>query len=679
MKEYPPEKIRNVAVIGSGTVGKTSLCEALLFKSGAIARQGSVNEGNTVSDFDPEELKRKISIHATLLPFIWKEHKINLIDTPGYIDFIGEPISAIRIVDGLIAVVDAVSGHGSGLGNLWKIADKYLIPRIIVVNKLDKSQANFDLTIENLRKKFGKSIVPVQIPIGSEANFSGIHNLLKPEVPAELKTAVAVYKEMLIEGLAEVDDTILAEYLDNQAITEAELFETLKKAIDADKIIPVFCVSSVKDIGIEELLNEIIEWMPPANEREIPAKDINGGSIKISPSQKEAFAAYVFKTVTEPHIGNLTYLRVYSGSLSPASAVHNSSKGKEERIGQIISLRGKTREELPKLVAGDIAVLPKLKLTATGDSLCDKNKMVVFDPAVYPEPVLSFSVKPRNKADQEKMALGLGAFTHEDLTFKTQYHPETKETVISGMGDLHLDVILHRLKERFGIEIEIGEPRIPYKETIVGKTKAQGKYKKQTGGHGQYGDAWLEIEPLPRGRGFEFHDKIVGGVIPKNYVPSVEKGIREAMVGGVIAGYPVVDVKVTLFDGSYHEVDSSDMAFKIAASMGFKKAFQEAKPIMLEPIVEITVNVPPEYVGEVTGDLNKRRGKILNIEADKVGALVPQGEISKYATDLRSFTHGQGGFTTKFSHYEQVPPATQHKLVEVYQKLKEAGDLERQL
>ena len=679
MKEYPPEKIRNVAVIGSGAVGKTSLCEALLFKSNTIARQGSVNEGNTASDFDPEEIRRKISVYATLLPFIWKEHKINLIDTPGYIDFIGEPISAIRIVDGLIVVVDAVSGHGSSLENLWKLADKYLLPRIIVINKLDKSQASFDRTIENLRKKFGKAIVPVEIPIGSEANFSGIHDLLKPEAPAELAEAVSVYKEMLIEGLAEVDDTILTEFLENKEITEAELFETLKKAINADKIIPVFCASSSKDIGIEELLNEIIEWMPPANEREIEGKNNNGENIEIAPSEKEPFSAYVFKTVSEPHIGNLTYLRVYSGSIGSASAVYNASKGKEERIGQIISLRGKTREELPKLVAGDVAVIPKLKLTATGDTLCDKNKMVVFDPAVYPEPVLSFSVKPKNKADQEKMALGLGAFTHEDLTFKTQYHPETKETVISGMGDLHLDVILHRLKERFGIEIEIGEPRIPYKETIVGKTKAQGKYKKQTGGHGQYGDAWLEIEPLPRGRGFEFHDKIVGGVIPKNYVPSVEKGIREAMVGGVIAGYPVVDVKVTLFDGSYHEVDSSDMAFKIAASMGFKKAFQEAKPIMLEPIVEITVNVPPEYVGEVTGDLNKRRGKILNIEADKVGALVPQGEISKYATDLRSFTHGQGGFTTKFSHYEQVPPATQHKLVEVYQKLKEAGDLERQL
>ena len=343
-----------------------------------------------------------------------------------------------------------------------------------------------------------------------------------------------------------------------------------------------------------------------------------------------------------------------------------------------MTLRGKNKEEIPRLMAGDIAVLPKLKLTATGDSLGDKSRIVFFEPVHYPEPALSFSVKPKSKADQEKMALGLGAFTHEDPTFKIQYHQDTKETVISGMGDIHIDVMLHRLKERFNIEIEIGEPRIPYKETILSKAKAQGKYKKQTGGRGQYGDTWLEIEPLSRGKGFEFVDKIVGGVVPKNYIPSVEKGVREAMLSGIIAGYPVVDVRVTLFDGSYHEVDSSDMAFKIAASMGFKKAFQEAKPIILEPIVEITVNVPPEYVGEVTGDLNKRRGKILHIETDKVSALVPLGEISKYATELRSFTHGQGNFSTKLSHYETVPPATQQKLVDKYQKLKEAGDLERQ-
>jgi elongation factor G len=417
--------------------------------------------------------------------------------------------------------------------------------------------------------------------------------------------------------------------------------------------------------------------MPPANEKEITAKDLKGEQTSVKPDPKEPFSAYVFKTVNEPHIGSLTFIRVYSGTINPSSPAYNASKGKDERIGQIVTMRGKTKVDLPLLSAGDIAVLPKLKITETGDTLSDKNKAVIFEPAEYPEAVMSFAVKPKSKADQEKMALGLSSFSREDPTFKMNYNAETKETVISGMGDVHLEVMLKRLKERYGIEIEIGEPRIPYKETILGKTKAQGKYKKQTGGRGQYGDTWLEIEPLPRGQGFEFANKIVGGAIPRNYIPSVEKGIREAMVAGVIAGYPAVDFKVTLFDGSYHEVDSSDMAFKIAASMGFKKAFHEAKPVLLEPIVEITVYVPPEFVGEVTGDLNKRRGRISNIEADKVAAMVPAGEISKYATDLRSFTHGQGTFTTKFSHYEQVPAQTQQKLVEIYQKLKEAGGVER--
>ncbi len=677
MKQHPPEKIRNLGIIGSGSAGKTSLSEALLFKTGTSTRQGNISDGNTVSDYDPEEVKRGISIHSTLLPFEWKDHKINLIDTPGYIDFVGEAISTIRVVDSLMVVVDAVSGHGAALENLWKIADKFNLPRVIVINKLEKSQADFDKTVENLRKKFGREIVPVQIPIGSEASFSGTHSLLKPDIPAELKEVASKYKEMLIEGVAEIDDTILTKYLEDKEITEDELKKTLIKAINADKIFPAFCTSSTKNIGIEELLNGIIELMPPANEKEISAKNTSGEEIKIKPDSKEPFSAYVFKTVTEPHIGSLTFIRVYSGTIKPSSPVHNSSKGKDERIGQIITMRGKTRVDLPLLSAGEIAVLPKLKITGTGDSLCDKNKTVIFTPAEYPEPVMSFSVKPKSKADQEKMALGLGNFTHEDPTFKMNYNAETKETVISGMGDVHLEVILKRIKERYGIEIEIGEPRIPYKETILGKSKSQGKYKKQTGGRGQYGDTWIEIEPLPRGQGFEFVNKIVGGAIPRNYIPSVEKGIREAMVGGVVAGYPVVDVKVTLFDGSYHEVDSSDMAFKIAASMGFKKAIQDAKPILLEPIVEITVNVPPEFVGEVTGDLNKRRGRISNIEADKVVAQVPQGEISKYATDLRSFTHGQGTFSTKFSHYEQVPPQTQQKLVEIYQKLKEAGGVER--
>lgn len=671
MKSYPPEKIRNIAIIGHGTTGKTTLCEAILFKAGAISRQGRVEDGNTVSDFDAEEINRKYSVYASLLSFEYKDYKFNLIDTPGYVDFIGEAISAIRIADGLICAVDAVSGYGVGLERLWSYAEKYELPRIMVINKLDKNQADFYKVVETLRKKFGRHLIPLELPQGSGSNFSKTHTLLKKDIPEELKLEFSNYYEMLIEATAEIDDTILNEYLEGKEIPPQELSQTLRQGINAGKIIPIITASATKGIGIEELMAACIQYLPPANEKE--AKSIEGESRKAEPGQP--FSAFVFKTVSEPHIGTLNYIRSYSGEIKPGATVFNVNKQKEERIGQIIALQGKNRQELTILSSGDISVLPKLKTTGTGDTLCDSSKKITFHLTEYPDPVVSLAVRPKSKADQEKIGLGLGTFTHEDPTFKMNYSTETKETVISGMGDLHLEVVLSRLRTRYGVEIETGEPRIPYKETIRSKAKAQGKYKKQTGGRGQYGDTWLEIEPLSRGGGFEFVDKIFGGAIPKSYIPSVEKGIREAMEGGVIAGYPVVDVKVTLYDGSYHEVDSSDMAFKIAGSLGFKKSFAEAKPVILEPIVEITVLAPPEYIGEVSGDLNKRRAKILSIETDKVVAIVPQAEIATYVRDLRSFTHGAGTFTLKFSHYEEVLPQTQQRLTGIYQKQKEAGEL----
>ena len=662
MKQYPPEKIRNVALIGSGGTGKTSLSEALLYKTGAISRMGKVDEGNTTSDYDTEEIKRKISIHDSLLPLEWNDHKINLIDTPGYVDFTGEVFSALSVVEGVVAVIDAVSGVGVGLDTLWQQVSQLNLPKIVVIAKLDKNQADFPGKVEEARSKLGKQLIPIQIPIGSEANFKGVYNLLKPDsVPAEVKDDYQRFREMLIEATSEVDDTILNDYLENKEIPEEEIISAIKKGIELGKIIPIFCTSSTKEIGIDELLNSIIELFPAANKN--PHALTNG------------LSAYVFKTMVEPHVGELSYIRIYSGEIKPSASVFNVNKEKEERVGLITTLRGKIRIDLPTASAGDIVVLPKLKNTSTGDIFCDKNKTVNLPRVNYPEPVASLSVKPKSKADQEKMALGLGAFMHEDPTFKVHYDPETKETVIYGMGDIHLEIMLAKLKERYGVEVETGAPRIPYKETIKGKAKGQGKYKKQTGGRGQYGDTWVEMEPLPRGTGFEFVDKIVGGAIPRNYIPSAEKGIREAMQIGVIAGYPVVDVRVTLFDGSYHDVDSSDLAFKIAASMGFKKVFQEAKPVLLEPIVDITVYAPPEFIGDVTGDLNKRRGKISTIESDKVIAQVPLGELTKYATDLRSFTHGRGTYTYKFSHYEEVPAATQEKLVAAYQKLKAEGEL----
>jgi len=662
MKQYPASNIHNVALIGSNSSGKTSLAEMLLHKAGVISRMGKTEDGNTISDFDPEEIKRKISLHTSLLPLEWKDHKINLLDTPGYVDFVGEALSALSVVEGVVAVIDGVSGIGVGLDTLWQQAVKQNLAKMVLITKLDKNQANFTARVEEARKKLGKQLVPIQIPIGKEANFKGIFNLLKSDgVPEEIKDDYEKFREMLIEATAEVDDTILNDYLENKPVPEEEIIAAIKKGIELGKIIPVLCASVAKEIGGEELLNEMVSFLPTALESPF--------------SQNQGLRALVFKTTIEPHVGELSFVRVFSGEIKPATNIYNVSKGKEERIGQIITLLGKNRIELPAASAGDIVVLPKLKNTATGDIFCDKNHEVNLPKVNYPEPVASLSVKPKSKADQEKMALGLGAFMHEDPTFKMHYDPETKETVIYGMGDIHLEVILSKLKERYGVEVETGAPRIPYKETIKGKAKGQGKYKKQTGGRGQYGDTWLEIEPLPRGGGFEFVDKIVGGAIPKNYIPAVEKGIREAMQVGVIAGYPVVDVKVTLYDGSYHEVDSSDLAFKIAASMGFKKVFQEAHPVILEPVVEVTVFAPPEYIGNITGDLNKRRGRISSIETDKVVALVPLAELSKYATDLRSFTHGTGSYTYKFSHYEEAPMAVQQKLIETYQKLKAEGGL----
>ena len=661
MKTYPPDKIRNVAVIGSGGTGKSSLCETILFKAGALPRLGKVDDGTSASDHDAEELRRKISIHASLLPLEFDEHKINLLDTPGYIDFVGEGFAALSVVEGAIVVVDGVSGVGVGLDPLWQEATRRNIPKVIVINKLDKNQADFAARVEEVRAKLGKQCVPVQMPVGREAAFSGVFNLLKPDgVPAELESEYSAFREMLIEGTAEVDDTILNEYLDNKPISEEEIIAAIHAGIEENKITPILCTSATKEIGIKELLDEIDYFLPDANHHH-PA---GGGALR----------AFVFKTMLEPHVGELSFIRVYDGEIKPSSSILNITKGKEERVGQVATLRGKTRVDLASAGPGDICVLPKLKLTHTGDTLGDKGA-VPLPAVVYPEPVVSLSVRPKSKADQEKMALGFSAFMNEDPTFKMHYDPETRESVIYGIGDVHLEIMLHRLKERYGVEVETGAPRVPYKETIRGKAKGQGKYKKQTGGRGQYGDTWIEIEPLPEGKGFEFVDRIVGGAIPKNYIPSVEKGIREAMQHGVIAGYPVVDLKVTLYDGSYHEVDSSDLAFQIAASMGFKKVFTEARPAIMEPIVDITVYAPPEFIGDVTGDLNKRRGRITTIETDKVAAKVPLGELTKYATDLRSFTHGRGSYSFKFSHYEQVPPPTQEKLMAVYTKLKEEGGL----
>lgn len=677
MKEYDCQQLRNVGVLGHNGVGKTSLVEALLYNAGVTSRLGITNDGNTVSDYDPEEIKRKISIHATLAPLEYNGHKINLIDTPGYIDFVGEVISTLRVVEGAIMLFDAVNATGVGSETFWKQISKHNLPRIIFINRLDKERANFESTVNILRDKFGKHLTPVMIPIGSESGFKGLvdivankaylfegKGLAECEIPVDVADLIPSYKEMLLEAVAEVDDTLLEEYLDNKEISQEEISQALVKGVQEGKVVPIFGGSASKNLGPQLLTEAILKWFPHPCQREIMGR---------KPATAEPFSAYVFKTVIEPHMGEISYIRIYSGVLTSGSSVQNLSRASTERIGQILITCGKTRTEVAKASAGDLVALPKLKNTRTSDTLCNTHSPILYPEAVMPQSTVSLAVRPKSKADQEKMALGLSSFTREDPTFKMHYDPETKETIISGMGDVHLEIFLRKFKERYGIEIETSPPRIPYKETIHSKTKAQGKYKKQTGGRGQYGDTWIEIEPLPRGRGVEFVDKIVGGAIPRNYIPSVEKGIREAAEGGVIAGYPSVDFKVTLYDGSYHEVDSSDMAFKIAGSMGFKKAFQEAHPVVLEPIVRIEVSVPPQYVGEVVSDLNKRHGHIESIKEDGVTAQVPLAEISNYSTDLRSFTHGTGSYTALFSHYQEVMPKTQQDLMSKYQAEREKG------
>lgn len=680
MKTYPPNRIKNIAIIGHASSGKTTLAETILIDSGGSRRH----------DFDPEEIKRKISIKSSIVPVEYMGYKLNILDTPGYVDFIGEAISGLSAADGIIFLCDAVAGLGIGAQALWNMAEENNLPRVIFVNRLDKERSNYFHAIEILRENFGKDIVPVQIPIGSEANFFGIIDILykkaykfengkaiEIEIPQELNEIIEKYRDMLIEEVVEIDEHLLEKFMNNEEIADEEIYKAFQESVDHKKIYPVMCGSAQKNIGVTLLMNNIENWLPNADERVLQGID---GSTREG-SLNQPFSGYVFSTMIEPHIGELSFVRIYSGVLNHSSQIYNSSKGSAERAGQILFMKGKNREETPSASAGDIVALPKLKYTGTGDTLCDQNKQIIYKGAKYPEPLLSISVKPKSKADQEKMGIALNSLTHEDPTFKVSHNIETKETIISGMGDIHLEVMLEKQKRRYGVEIDAGAPRIPYKETIRGKAKAQGKYKKQSGGRGQYGDCSLEIEPLRQGGGFQFVDRIAGGVIPKNYIPSIEKGIKEAMQTGVIAGYPVMDVKVTLYDGSFHEVDSSDMAFKIAGSMGFKKAFIEAVPKILEPIMTMEIVVPGENVGDVVSDINKRRGKILGIEQgssnrhEVIKVNTPYAEIAKYASDLRSITRGQGYFSMKFSHYEEAPHKVQLELVNKYEQLKAAGEL----
>ncbi len=677
MKEYQPTDIRNIALIGHGGSGKTSLAESLLHASGAVSRRGSVDQGTSILDSDPDEIERKMTISLGLAYLEYRGRKINLLDTPGYLDFVGEVEAALRVADSVLVVLDATGGVAVGTQRVWDDARKFGLPAMFVVNKPDKEHAQFATLVEAARKSFGPGVIPISIPMGLSSAFAGVIDLISNEavfrdgktgpVPQEFASEVEQYRARLMESVAETDEGLLDLYLSEGTLPADKLREGVRKATSRGELFPLLVACASDECGVGNVLDAIADFMPDPTVRG-PVKAMKGEEeVTLEPDPAGPLAVFVFKKLYERHLGEVLLFRVYSGTLEAGTEVINTATNATERINQIQAVRGKEREDVTRAVVGDLGGLVKLKGTATGHTLCGKRLSVTLPPIEFPEPVIATAIKAKSKGDEDKISSGLQRLMEEDPTLRVVIDPELKQTVIWGMGELHLDLMVKRLKSRFNVQVDQSRPKIPYRETIKGKAEVQGKYKKQTGGRGQYGDVWLRLEPLPRGAGFEFVDAIVGGVVPGKYIPAVEKGIREAMSAGVLAGYPVVDVKVTLYDGSYHDVDSSDLAFKIAASMGFKKGMEQCKPVLLEPIYLVEVIVPEEFLGDVMGDLSARRGKIQGVEArgdhQIVRAAVPMAELDRYSTHLRSLTQGRAIHARRFSHYEEVPTEISDRVI----------------
>jgi|Deesub1362A_J573_1020465.scaffolds.fasta_scaffold00013_135 elongation factor G len=694
MAKFDVDRIRNVAVIAHGGAGKTSLVEAMLYDSGSIDRLGSVESGNTTTDFEPEEIERKISITSALAYLDWNNHRINLIDTPGFINFLEEAKGSMKAADSAVVIVSAIEGIRGETEKLWRYADEYGIPRVVFINKMDREAADFPGTVEALEKFFQSEAIPLQVPVGSGEAFNGIVDLLKmkaytftdgkpseTDIPSDVSQMVEQYRKKLVEKVAEADDALLEKYLEGGELTEEEIVKGIKEGSLARKFIPVTCGSATKNIGVQPLLDAIVLCLASprdiANINPIKGKNPKDGSeVERTPDENQPFSAYVFKTIADPFAGKLSIFRVFSGTLKADSNILNSTSNAKERVGQIYYLMGKKQVPAQSVSAGEIGVVAKLKETNTGDTLSDDANPIVYDKVKFSEPLISYAIAPKSKGDEEKVSTGLQRILDEDPTLRFHRDEEAKEMILSGMGQVHLEVTLEKLKRKFGVEVLMKAPKVPYRETIKTRAKAQGKYKKQSGGRGQYGDCWIEIEPLPRGGGFEFVDKIVGGVIPRQYIPAVEKGIQDAMKEGIFAGYPMVDVKVTLYDGSYHSVDSSEMAFKIAGSLAIKKAVADAKPVLLEPVMKVEITTPDESLGSVIGDLNSKRGKVQGMEqqaggTQKVTALVPMAEMLTYANQLHSLTSGRGMYTMEFSHYDEVPAHIAQKIIAEKQKKEE--------
>ncbi len=678
MEQYGLENIRNLSLLAHAGAGKTSLSEVILFTAGAITRLGKVEDGTTTSDYDPAEVKHNISINLSVLPCQWKGTKINFLDTPGYSDFVAEVKASVRVSEGAMIVVCAASGVEVGTEQVWGYSQEANLPRFIFVNKMDRENADFYKTVEKLQAKFGARCLPLQLPIGAHNDFQGIVDLLamksytgaatkEGDIPTTLQAQVESFREKLVEAVAEVDDKLLEKYLGGEELSLEELNDGLRRAVVAGRIVPILVGSAIKNIGISLLLDAINSYLPSPKEREVAVIGNSGQQEMIEPSQDAALAALVFKTSADPYVGKLTYFRVYNGAIDNNSQVWNATRGEAERIGQLFMLRGKTQEPVSQIKAGDIGAVAKLNITNTGDTLCNRDKPVKVVPISFPEPTFSEAVYPKTKADLDKLGMALSRLIEEDPTLRVRRDSDTNETILSGLGETQLEVAAEKILRKFGVGIDLATPKVPYRETITVSTKAEYKHKKQTGGHGQYGHVLLEVEPLPWGSGHEFVAKVVGGRIPKNYIPAVEKGVNEAVREGVLARYPVTGVKVTVYDGSYHPVDSSEICFKIAGAGALKKGLSQAQPILLEPIMNITVSVPEDYTGDIIGDLNTKRAQVQGMNPENginvIQAQVPLAEILNYAINLKSITQGRGKFTVAFSHYQETPAHISQKII----------------
>ena len=695
-REFPLEKTRNIGIMAHIDAGKTTTTERILYYTGVNHKIGEVHDGAATMDWMEQEQERGITITSAATTCFWsgmghqfKKHRINIIDTPGHVDFTIEVERSMRVLDGAVMVYCAVGGVQPQSETVWRQANKYKVPRIAFINKMDRTGANFLRAVEQIRTRLKGNPVPLELPIGSEDNFIGVVDLIKRkaidwnvedqgltfeygDIPADMVDQVEEYRAKLVEAAAEADEALLEKFFGGEELTEEEIVAGLRKRTIACEIVPVTCGSAFKNKGVQAMLDAVISYLPspidiPAIKGELP----NGEASERHAKDDEPFSALAFKIATDPFVGNLTFFRCYSGFINAGDSVYNSVKEKRERLGRIVQMHANKRQEVKEVYAGDIAAAIGLKDVTTGDTICDENHPIILERMEFPEPVISVAVEPKTKADQEKMALALGRLAQEDPSFRVHTDEESGQTIISGMGELHLDIIVDRMRREFKVEANVGKPQVAYRETIRSTTEVEGKFVRQSGGRGQYGDCWLRLEPLEAGKGYEFVNEVVGGVIPKEYIPAVDKGVQEQVANGVIAGYPVVDVKVTVFDGSYHEVDSSEMAFKIAGSMAFKQGFVKADPVLLEPVMKVEVETPEDYMGDVIGDLNRRRGLVEGMEDGPSGkivrAFVPLAEMFGYATDLRSQTQGRASYSMEFGRYAETPKAIADSVIEARQ------------